>query len=91
MELVESAWDALKPGGVLVYSTCSPHQSETTAIIERALREFGTSARLENANDILHSINPELALSDKRKTAQLWPHLHDTDAMFIAVLTKSVS
>ena len=90
-ELLQSAWNALKPGGVLVYSTCSPHQSETTAIIERALRDFGTTAKLENANEILHTINPQLELNDKRKTAQLWPHLHDTDAMFIAVLTKSVS
>jgi 16S rRNA (cytosine967-C5)-methyltransferase len=90
-ELVASAWSALKPGGVLVYSTCSPHQSETTAIIERALREFGPSASLLNANEILHAVEPGLELNDKRKTAQLWPHLHETDAMFIAVIAKSVS
>ena len=91
IELIASAWSALKPGGVLVYSTCSPHQSETTAIIERALREFGPAATLLNANAILHSVAPGLELNDKRKTAQLWPHLHETDAMFIAVIAKSVS
>ena len=90
-ELVQSAWKALKPGGVLVYSTCSPHQSETTAIIEKVLRDFSPDATLENANSILRTIAPDLEINDKRKTAQLWPHLHDTDAMFIAVLTKSVS
>jgi len=91
LELMHSAWKALRPGGVLVYSTCSPHQSETTAIIERILRDFGPQAKLENANEVLQIIKPNLELSEKRKTAQLWPHLHDTDAMFIAVLTKSVS
>ncbi len=91
MQLINSAWSALEPGGVLVYSTCSPHQSETTAIIEKALRDFGPMATLENANEILRSINPALEINEKRKTAQLWPHQHETDAMFIAVITKSVS
>ena len=90
-ELVASAWKALKPGGILVYSTCSPHQSETTAVVERALREFGQSSTLLDANEILHDIQPKLELNRKRKTAQLWPHLHETDAMFIAVIAKSVS
>lgn len=90
-ELISAAWRALKPGGVLVYSTCSPHQSETTAIIERALREFGPNAVLQNANQILHSVAPNFEVNPNRKTLQMWPHIHDTDAMFIAIITKSVS
>ncbi len=90
-ELVASAWKALKPGGVLVYSTCSPHQSETTGIIEKALREFGPTALLVNANEILKTVAPNFETNEKRKTVQMWPHIHDTDAMFIAIITKSVS
>ena len=88
-ELIEAAWGALKPGGVLTYSTCSPHPSETTAIVEQALRKFGTSAELLNANAILSEIEPSLRLNPNRKTAQLWPDRDDTDAMFIAVIRKS--
>jgi 16S rRNA (cytosine967-C5)-methyltransferase len=88
-ELIEAAWAALKPGGVLTYSTCSPHPSETTAIVEQALRKFGASAELLNANAILSEIEPSLRLNPNRKTAQLWPDRDDTDAMFIAVIRKS--
>jgi 16S rRNA (cytosine967-C5)-methyltransferase len=88
-ELIEAAWAALKPGGVLTYSTCSPHPSETTAIVEQALRKFGASAELLNSNAILSEIEPSLRLNPNRKTAQLWPDRDDTDAMFIAVIRKS--
>jgi 16S rRNA (cytosine967-C5)-methyltransferase len=88
-ELIEAAWAALKPGGVLTYSTCSPHPSETTAIVEQALRKFGATAELLNANAILSEIEPSLRLNPNRKTAQLWPDRDDTDAMFIAVIRKS--
>jgi 16S rRNA (cytosine967-C5)-methyltransferase len=90
-QLISEAWRALKPGGVLLYSTCSPHQSETTAIIERALRDFGPSAQLQNANEIVKGIAPNFETNPNRKTLQMWPHIHDTDAMFIAIITKSVS
>jgi 16S rRNA (cytosine967-C5)-methyltransferase len=88
-ELIEAAWSVLKPGGILTYSTCSPHPSETTAIIEQALRRFGDTAELLDANAILSEIEPSLRLNRNRKTAQLWPDRDDTDAMFIAVIRKS--
>jgi 16S rRNA (cytosine967-C5)-methyltransferase len=88
-ELLTSAWDCLKPGGVLAYVTCSPHLAETNAIVDWALRKLA-SVSLLDANQVIKGINPNLALNANRKTAQLWPHLHQTDAMFIALLTKSV-
>jgi 16S rRNA (cytosine967-C5)-methyltransferase len=91
MELMNAAWKALKPGGTLVYSTCSPHPSETTSIVEQALRQFGTQAELIDATKILEEVSPTLRLTQGRKTVQLWPHRDDTDAMFIAVIRKSVS
>lgn len=90
-QLLAAAWNALKPGGILVYSTCSPHPSETTSIIEQALRQFGSSAELVDATKLLEQISPTLRLTQGRKTVQLWPHRDDTDAMFIAVIRKSVS
>ena len=90
-QLVAAAWNALKPGGILVYSTCSPHPSETTSIVEQALRQFGASAELVDATKLLEQISPTLRLTQGRKTVQLWPHRDDTDAMFIAVIRKSVS
>lgn len=86
-ELIESAWRALAPGGVLGYVTCSPHPTETTGQIEWLLRTFKDS-ELVDATDELMRINPLLNLNPNRKTVQLWPHRNDTDAMYIALVRK---
>lgn len=88
--LISSAWQALKPGGVLAYVTCSPHVGETVAIVDWLLRKHANEASLLDSPNTLLEINPELQLNVQRKTAQLWPHVNDTDAMFIALIAKSV-
>ena len=89
-ELLESAWNALEPGGVLAYVTCSPHLSETTAQVGWAEGKFKADLELVNANQILNEINPELGLDSSLRTTQLWPHTHGTDAMFLALFRKSI-
>lgn len=91
-ELLTSALEVTAPRGVVIYSTCSPHQAETTDVV-RAVADK-TGAEILDVREYL----PELAatdaaarLSDGARTAdprfvQLWPHRHGTDAMFIAAL-----
>lgn len=88
-ELLISAWDCLKPGGILAYVTCSPHLAETNGIVDWATKKLGGS-KLNDSNEVIKGINPNLVLNPQRKTTQLWPHLHQTDAMFIALFTKSI-
>jgi 16S rRNA (cytosine967-C5)-methyltransferase len=90
-ELIQSAWDALEPGGVLGYVTCSPHLSETTGQVAWAEGRFKRELELLNANAILNSINQSLNFDESLRTAQLWPHVHGTDAMFLALLRKSIN
>lgn len=90
-ELFSASWKALMPGGVLGYVTCSPHLSETTAQVSWAEAKFGREIELLPTNSILNKINPELQLDESFKTAQLWPHLNGTDAMFIALFRKKVN
>lgn len=87
-ELLDSAVEALAPNGTLAYVTCSPHPSETTAQIDWLLKRH-PELELLDAKPILRSLNNELELNDERKTVQLWPHVHGTDAMFLAMFTKS--
>ena len=47
--LIQRAYEHLRPGGVLVYSTCSLEEEENEAIIERFLKQTPT-ARLERAD-----------------------------------------
>jgi 16S rRNA (cytosine967-C5)-methyltransferase len=89
--LIQSAWDALEPGGVLGYVTCSPNLSETTEQVAWAQGRFKGELELLNANQILNSISPSLYLDESLRTAQLWTHVHGTDAMFLALLRKSIN
>ena len=89
-QLIESAWLALKPGGVLAYVTCSPHSGETISIVDWLERKHGAAVSLINATEVLKHLSPNLQINESRKTVQLWPHINGTDAMFISLITKSV-
>ena len=45
--LIYSAVQCLKPGGVLVYSTCTFAPEENEAVIDRALEQFGAALEVE--------------------------------------------
>lgn len=88
-ELLRSALLALKPGGTLAYVTCSPHLAETRGIVEGALRKYPKVSELDARQAISGVSLSSLDLAGETKSVQLWPHRHGTDAMFIALLTKS--
>ena len=88
-QLLTSALQALKPGGVLAYVTCSPHLAETRAIVEGALRKNQNVSELD-ARAVLSDVAMEtMDIAGDSLSVQLWPHRHGTDAMFISLLTKS--
>ncbi len=81
-ELLASAVNLAKPGGVIVYSTCSPDERETRGIVDKQLAE-GNVEELD-VRDVL----PDMGDLGPYLSAQMWPHRHGTDAMFVAVLRK---
>ena len=86
--LLDSAVAALKPGGILAYVTCSPHLGETKAILADALdRHAGVLEQLGTADVVQGLATERLDLAGDPTRVQLWPHRHNTDAMFIALLT----
>lgn len=87
-ELLLAGLDALKPGGVLLYSTCSPVISETNTQIVDALSSR-PDCQLIDIKPVLRTISPTLRLNESRKTVQLWTDLHQTDCMFLAALRKN--
>jgi 16S rRNA (cytosine967-C5)-methyltransferase len=87
-ELLKSALDAVKPGGVVAYVTCSPHPAETTAVVSDALRKRD-DLELLDAGSALDAVSLAGQLNaGHEQTAQLWPHIHHTDAMFLALIRK---
>jgi 16S rRNA (cytosine967-C5)-methyltransferase len=87
-QLLNSALDAVKPGGVVAYVTCSPHPAETTAVVSDVLRKR-EDLELLDAGAALDSVSLTGHLGAGHElTAQLWPHVHHTDAMFLALIHK---
>jgi 16S rRNA (cytosine967-C5)-methyltransferase len=88
-QLVDSALAAVRPGGVVAYATCSPHPAETVVAVSDAVRRHGDSVELLDAPATIRAAAgrdvPDLG---DGPTAQLWPHLHGTDAMFLALLRR---
>jgi 16S rRNA (cytosine967-C5)-methyltransferase len=87
-ELLKSALAAVRPGGVVAYVTCSPHPAETTAVVDDALRKRD-DLELLDAGAALDKVSLSGNLgAGHGSTAQLWPHIHSTDAMFLALIRK---
>ena len=80
--LLAAAIDLTRPGGVVLYATCSPHLVETVGVVSDALRRYPVTAL---------DARPLFAPVDNLGAGpcvQLWPHRHGTDAMFAAALRK---
>jgi 16S rRNA (cytosine967-C5)-methyltransferase len=80
---IASGW--LKPGGVLVYSTCTLCPEENERVVERFLKE-NLAFHLEPAGPHLPGTATDLA--DPRGYFYVWPHRHGTDGFFAARLVR---
>ncbi|WP_029253429.1 RsmB/NOP family class I SAM-dependent RNA methyltransferase [Paraoerskovia marina] len=86
-ELLDSALDAVRPGGVVGYVTCSPHMAETQVVVDDVLRRRADVERLDAAEAVRAVATTEIPLTD-RTDVQLWPHVHGTDAMHLTLLRR---
>ena len=83
-ELLASAIALTRPGGVVLYATCSPHLVETVGVVSDALRRYPVTAL--DARVLFEPVDN----LGPGPYVQLWPHRHGTDAMFAAALRKDV-
>ncbi|MEV5890978.1 RsmB/NOP family class I SAM-dependent RNA methyltransferase [Nonomuraea fuscirosea] len=81
--LLRTALDAVRPGGVVAYVTCSPHLAETRVVIGDVLARRDDVEQLD-----ARAYLPEVDGLGDGPHAQFWPHRHGTDAMFLALLRK---
>jgi 16S rRNA (cytosine967-C5)-methyltransferase len=82
--ILRAAARLLKPGGRLVYATCSLLAEENQDIVTAFLTEHD-KFRLLNCNDIFKQQQIDL---DTGPNLQLWPHVHGTDGFFAAVMER---
>lgn len=85
-QLLEAALTAVKPGGIVAYVTCSPHLAETSEVVDAVLERH--SAERLDTSSVMQQLSPGLTLADRDGAVQLWPHRHETDAMFVQLLRR---
>ena len=84
-ELIQSAIQALNPGGLLGYATCSPHLAETSI----------QTADIKKSNPDVEQVSVAAFLPQGLENAvrdgamSLWTHKHGTDAMYLALFQKA--
>jgi 16S rRNA (cytosine967-C5)-methyltransferase len=81
--LLEKASKLIKIGGILGYVTCSPHSSETIANADKFLAEHPNFTAIPAAQHFPIEMNLQ-----ESNSVQLWPGLHGTDGMFLAVFQR---
>jgi 16S rRNA (cytosine967-C5)-methyltransferase len=91
--LLSAAVDALAPGGIVAYVTCSPHLAETTGVVQEVLRGRDDLVELDARAVLADVARSPIDLAEEGRSAsgsvQLWPHRHGTDAMFLALIQRA--
>jgi len=87
-DILEAAADLLRPGGLLVYSTCTFAPEENEGAVESFLKQHREFELLEVSG--FARGRPEWASGrvELEKTARLWPHLLEGEGHFVAALHK---
>jgi len=85
-ELLDSAFHALAPGGVLVYSTCTLNAQENQQTINHLLATYGDAVSIEPLGELFPG-------AEKALTAEgflhVFPQIYDSEGFFVARLRKN--
>ncbi len=87
-ELLTSALDATRPGGVVAYATCSPHLGETRFVVSDVVKRRPDVELVDAAGVVVDRDGRPVEGTGDGPFVQLWPHRHDTDGMFLALLRR---
>jgi len=92
--IMEHAADLVRPGGILVYSTCTFNSTENETVVARFIRNH-TEFRILDGKHLPGSSRGRPDWLDRvtapryiENTFRLWPHLSPGDGHFVAVLQR---
>jgi len=91
LKLIETAFNLLKDGGRLVYSTCSIGPEEDEFIINYAVTELGMKVIKNVSFNYSNGIKEFNGISFEESVSQcirIYPHIHNTEGFFICQLEK---
>lgn len=88
-KLIEVAFNALKPGGILVYSTCTLMKEENETNIAWTLEKFGSQVSLEKIGlTLANAVTQPVQLESQSNTALIIIPTELYEGFFIAKLRK---
>lgn len=85
-EILADVWPALRPGGLLIYSTCTYNRQENEEIADFIVHELG-AASLEVSIESSWNIHP--AISSDCHCYRFLPHRVDGEGLFMTVFRKA--
>lgn len=87
-ELIDSAFHALRPGGVLVYSTCTLNREENESVVHWLKETYPDAVEFMPLGDLF-------AQASLAQTAEgflhVFPQIYDCEGFFVARLRKTAS
>ena len=90
--LLRAAFHMLRPGGTLVYSTCSLSLQENEDVLLGLIKKYPGQAEVLKVEGLdLVPLPAEIARrypATFAGCARVWPHLHDTEGAFVARIRK---
>lgn len=86
-EILAEAVAMLKPGGQLIYSTCTFAPEENEAIIEWLVSAYPFSIEPIELENVSHGRHDWAPMNGIEKTIRLWPHKNQGEGHFAAKLT----
>lgn len=85
-EILTDVWSALRPGGLLIYSTCTYNRQENEQMAEFIVNELGATS-LEVPIESDWKIHP--AIGSDSHCYRFMPHRVDGEGLFMAVFRKA--
>ena len=97
LKLLFRAFELLKKGGVLIYSTCSLDPEENEILIKRFLEEkkeaiidkIEMNINQEDNLKIREFENQKIPNEITEKTIRIWPHLNNSNGFFLCRILKN--
>jgi tRNA (cytosine49-C5)-methyltransferase len=92
-QLIEAAFQILKVGGTMVYSTCSLEPEEDEGVVDFLIKKYPNAKVEEIDLDIKRSpavteFEGTIYSDEVRKTLRIWPQDNDTEGFFVAKIRK---
>lgn len=88
-EILQNAFRSLKPGGVLLYSTCTFNRTEDEDVVGRACEEFGDELLAVDDIPIGDDWGVVMGREGVFQTFRFFPHRLTGEGMFMAVARKA--